>query len=94
MSSSAKNLLSLQLENALAFAAFQVKSLIETHPDFFPIYTVAGKWKHSGEAWTNWCEGFLPGILWILYQLTAKRYWRYARAWLHREVGKGDDPDA
>jgi RNA polymerase sigma factor (TIGR02999 family) len=25
---------------------------------------------------------------------TAKRYWRYARAWLHREVGKGDDPDA
>jgi RNA polymerase sigma factor (TIGR02999 family) len=25
---------------------------------------------------------------------TAKRYWRYARAWLHREVGKGDDPNA
>ena len=24
--------------------------------------------------------------------ITAKRYWRYARAWLHREVGKGDDP--
>jgi RNA polymerase sigma factor (TIGR02999 family) len=24
--------------------------------------------------------------------VTAKRYWRYARAWLHREVGKGDDP--
>jgi RNA polymerase sigma factor (TIGR02999 family) len=22
---------------------------------------------------------------------TAKRYWRYARAWLHREVGKGDE---
>ena len=26
--------------------------------------------------------------------VTAKRYWRYARAWLHREVGKGDDPGA
>jgi RNA polymerase sigma factor (TIGR02999 family) len=26
--------------------------------------------------------------------VTAKRYWRYARAWLHREVGKGDDPVA
>jgi RNA polymerase sigma factor (TIGR02999 family) len=25
---------------------------------------------------------------------TAKRYWRYARAWLHREVSKGDDADA
>ena len=26
--------------------------------------------------------------------VTAKRYWRFARAWLHREVGKGDDPTA
>jgi RNA polymerase sigma factor (TIGR02999 family) len=26
--------------------------------------------------------------------VTAKRYWRYARAWLHREVGKGADPGA
>jgi RNA polymerase sigma factor (TIGR02999 family) len=25
---------------------------------------------------------------------TAKRYWRYARAWLHREVGKGEEPSA
>jgi RNA polymerase sigma factor (TIGR02999 family) len=24
--------------------------------------------------------------------VTAKRYWRYARAWLHREVSKGNDP--
>jgi len=28
----------LRLENALAFAESQVKSLIETHPEFFPIY--------------------------------------------------------
>ena len=26
--------------------------------------------------------------------VTAKRYWRYARAWLHREVGKGDNPSS
>ncbi len=25
---------------------------------------------------------------------TAKRYWRYARAWLHREVGKEGEPSA
>jgi RNA polymerase sigma factor (TIGR02999 family) len=25
---------------------------------------------------------------------TAKRYWRYARAWLHREISKGDTPRA
>ena len=24
--------------------------------------------------------------------VTAKRYWRYARAWLHREISKGDTP--
>jgi RNA polymerase sigma factor (TIGR02999 family) len=26
--------------------------------------------------------------------VTAKRYWRYARAWLHREVSKGEGPGA
>ena len=26
--------------------------------------------------------------------VTAKRYWRYARAWLHREISKGDTPGA
>jgi RNA polymerase sigma factor (TIGR02999 family) len=26
--------------------------------------------------------------------VTAKRYWRYARAWLHREISKGDTPRA
>jgi RNA polymerase sigma factor (TIGR02999 family) len=26
--------------------------------------------------------------------VTAKRHWRYARAWLHREVRKGDAPSA
>ncbi len=25
-------------------------------------------------------------------EVTAKRYWRYARAWLHRQVSKGNDP--
>ena len=27
-----------------------------------------------------------------LSSATAKRYWRYARAWLHREIGKAMDP--
>ncbi|MFN8006681.1 MAG: glycoside hydrolase family 88 protein [Terriglobia bacterium] len=40
------------------------------------MYTVNGKWNHTGEAWTNWCEGYLPGILWILHELTGQRYWR------------------
>ena len=54
-------------EDAIAFARRQLRSLIERHPDFYPMYTMQGKWKHSGEAWTHWCDGFLPGMLWILY---------------------------
>ena len=68
--------LQVRLENALSFAEEQVRQLIETYPDFYPMYTDKGRWKHNGEAWTNWCEGFLPGMLWILHQLTGRRYWR------------------
>jgi len=78
-----------QLQNALDFAQSQVKSLIEMHPDLYPLYTAEGRWAHGGEAWTNWGEGFLPGILWILYRLTSSRYWRdkaehYTRLLEHR----------
>ena len=31
------------------------------------MYTMQGRWRHAGEAWTHWCDGFLPGMLWILY---------------------------
>src|SRR2546427_7788228 len=51
----------------MGFARDQLRKLIERHPDFYPMYTMQGRWKHSGEAWTNWCDGFLPGMLWIVY---------------------------
>ena len=54
-------------EHAVGFARQQLRALIERHPDFYPMYTMQGRWKHSGEAWTHWCDGFLPGMLWILY---------------------------
>jgi unsaturated chondroitin disaccharide hydrolase len=54
-------------EGALAFAGRQIRALVERHPDFYPMYTMQGKWKHSGEAWTHWCDGFLPGMMWILH---------------------------
>lgn len=60
----------------LQFAQRQVLRLTEQHPDFFPMYTVNGKWKHSGEAWTNWCEGFLPGMMWIFHERTGDPDWR------------------
>lgn len=51
----------------MEYAKVQLRNLIERYPDFYPMYTVHGKWKHSGEAWTHWCDGFLPGMLWIAY---------------------------
>jgi unsaturated chondroitin disaccharide hydrolase len=52
---------------ALSFAERQLRALIERDPDFYPMYTEKGRWNHGGEAWTHWCDGFLPGMLWILY---------------------------
>jgi unsaturated chondroitin disaccharide hydrolase len=54
-----------QLEHALEFAAAQVCRLIERDPDYYPMYTRHGKWKHDSPAWTPWCDGFLPGMMWI-----------------------------
>ena len=47
-------------------AVTKVDALTEQHPDAFPLYTQDGKWVIDGEAWTNWCEGFLGGELWML----------------------------
>jgi len=55
-------------ENAISFAQRQVKRLIEKHPDFYPMYSVGGRWKHEGPAWTHWCDGFLPGMMWLFYK--------------------------
>lgn len=67
-----------KLQHAFDFAQDQVHRLIEAHPDFFPIYTENGKWAHAGDPWTNWCEGFLGGMMWIFYQQT------HDPAWLER----------
>jgi unsaturated chondroitin disaccharide hydrolase len=55
-------------EDALGFGQSQVKRLIEAHPDFYPMYTEGGKWEHEKPAWTHWCDGFLPGMMWIFYR--------------------------
>lgn len=50
-----------KMRAAFDFAQVQVRQLIGRYPDFFPMYTEGGRWQHGGEAWTNWCEGFLGG---------------------------------
>ena len=82
-----------RVNQAFDFAGTQVRRLIETVPDYFPMYTVGGKWKHDGEAWTNWCEGFLGGQMWLLYRHTRDPYWReraehYSRLVEHRKTDR------
>ena len=68
--------LETRAERALDFARGQVRALITNHPDYFPLYTEAGRWRHGKEAWTNWCEGFLGGLLWIFARRTGDPFWR------------------
>ena len=61
---------------ALDFAAEQTRRLVAAYPDYYPMYTVGGRWNREGERWTHWCEGFLPGILWLLHKHTGDAEWR------------------
>lgn len=54
----------------------QLRKLVEGHPDAFPMYTEGGRWRFGGESWTNWCEGFLGGQLWLMYRHSGDAYWR------------------
>ncbi|HEY6803001.1 MAG TPA: glycoside hydrolase family 88 protein [Pyrinomonadaceae bacterium] len=65
-----------QVEHAFEFAQQQVLALVKRNPDFYPLYTDKGKWRHEKPAWTRWCDGFLPGMMWIFYEETGKQSWR------------------
>src|SRR5678815_5057309 len=65
-----------RVEHAFAFAQRQVQALVEREPDFYPLYTDQGRWRHSKPAWTHWCDGFLPGMMWIFYEETNNSTWR------------------
>jgi len=65
-----------KLSSAFEFSQKQVRNLVETYPDFFPMYTEGGRWRHEGEAWTNWCEGFLGGMMWVFHARTSDLWWR------------------
>jgi unsaturated chondroitin disaccharide hydrolase len=65
-----------QFEQALEFAAGQARRIVTKYPGYTPMYTVGGFWNREGERWTHWCEGFLPGILWLLHKHTCEVEWR------------------
>jgi unsaturated chondroitin disaccharide hydrolase len=75
---------------ALEFAERQVAQLVERHPDYFPIYTKDGKWRHEGELWTDWTGGFLAGMMWQFHRRTGDPAWRqraerYSKLLEHRQ---------
>ena len=68
--------LRLRLERTFDFAAQQVRATVERTPDYFPIYTVNGRWQHRGELWTDWCAGFHAGMMWRIALRTGDPWWR------------------
>jgi len=79
-----------QVEHAFLFAQEQVRALAERDPDFYPLYTDKGKWRHDKPAWTRWCDGFLPGMMWIFHEETGDTTWRelaekYSKPLEHRK---------
>src|SRR5580704_2678476 len=61
---------------ALDFACRQAQRIIAAYPGYTPMYTVQGRWNREGERWTHWCEGFFPGILWLLHKSCGDSQWR------------------
>ena len=79
---------------AFEFAQRQVESLVQAYPDYYPMYTVQGKWKREGELWTHWCDGFLPGQMWLFYEITAEPRWReWAERYSAKLEPRKDDRD-
>lgn len=64
------------LQRTLDFAAAQCCRVLDRYPGYTPMYTVGGRWNREGERWTHWCEGFFPGILWLLHKQTGDERWR------------------
>ena len=67
-------------EQAFHFSQKQVRKMIDKHPMLYPIYTLDGKWIEDGQVWTHWCDGFLPGMMWIFAKRAMKdspeaRFW-------------------
>ena len=75
-----------RLLKAFDFAQEQVEKLVTQYLDYFPIYTQNGKWVHSGEAWTNWCEGFLGGMMWLFYKRGRDEAWRQRAEYYSRLI--------
>ena len=83
----------LTLEEALSFAAGQLRALITSTPGRMPTYTKGGRWVFDDDPWApNWTGGFLTGMLWIFAERTRDPFWRkQAEAYSRRLEGRKSD---
>jgi unsaturated chondroitin disaccharide hydrolase len=64
------------LQHAFEFAQAQVRALLERYPaDYYPMYTVEGKFGRDTKRWTHWCDGFYPGTMFIFAEATGDSFW-------------------
>ncbi|HEU0177558.1 MAG TPA: glycoside hydrolase family 88 protein [Blastocatellia bacterium] len=64
------------LQGAFDFAHSQAQSLLQKYPpDYYPMYTVGGKFGHDRKRWTHWCDGFYPGLMFIFAEATGDGAW-------------------
>jgi unsaturated chondroitin disaccharide hydrolase len=87
-------------ESAIRFAQRQVRKLVEKYPGFYPVYTQGGVWKHDSPALAHWCDGFLPGILWLFYKrggpnaADARFWWEVATTYSRPLEPRKTEPEA
>ena len=78
MSSSIRNQEALRVEfqDVLVFSQTQVRKLLKKYPaDYYPMYTVNGKFGMDRKRWTHWCDGFYPGLMFIFAAATGEKEW-------------------
>jgi unsaturated chondroitin disaccharide hydrolase len=73
------------LTRAVQLAANRMQRLLEAHPGHYPLQTRGGRWQLEHDRRVTGYEGYLPGMLWLLYRMTRSDYFhrmaeRYTRA--------------
>ncbi len=66
----------MDFTTAFEFVKQQSRRTIEKYPGLHPMYTTGGHWDRAGEKWTHWCEGFFPGMMWLIHSRTGDAWWR------------------
>lgn len=64
------------LQGAFDFAQNQVAALVKKYPsDYYPMYTVGGKFGQDKKRWTHWCDGFYPGLMFLFAERSDDDKW-------------------